>query len=126
MANIATAEKVMGNTLFRGRPGIKLAANCLAHRATGTPMARPAVAIPSASPRWDEKGWGNGEVSSAWANRVQPANSKGGNRWQSPLCGAHTDRHFRESPGYEETSPARERWTHPPGRPGWSPWRRVR
>src|ERR1017187_736928 len=30
------------------------------------------------------------------ANRVQPvqpANSKGGNWWQSPLCGAHTDRH---------------------------------
>src|ERR1035438_4011527 len=22
-----------------------------------------------------------------WANRVQPANSKGGNWWQSPLCG---------------------------------------
>ena len=38
-------------------------------------------------------------VSSAWANRVQPANSKGGNWWRSPLCGAHTDRHFRESPG---------------------------
>src|ERR1035438_1314327 len=28
----------------------------------------------------------------AWAKRVQPANSKGGNWWQSPLCGAHTDR----------------------------------
>src|SRR5450631_4371256 len=48
--------------------------------------------------RGDEKGAGYGEVSSAWANRVQPANSKGGNWWQSPLCGAHTDRHFRESP----------------------------
>src|ERR1019366_2609678 len=34
------------------------------------------------------------------ANRVQPANSKGGNWWQSPLCGAHTDRHFRESSGF--------------------------
>src|ERR1017187_3172171 len=34
------------------------------------------------------------------ANRGQPANSKGGNWWQSPLCGAHTDRHFRESPGF--------------------------
>src|ERR1039457_6009420 len=33
-------------------------------------------------------GAGYGEVSSAWANRVQPANSKGGNWWQSPLCGA--------------------------------------
>src|ERR1035438_1748762 len=42
-------------------------------------------------------GAGYGEVSSAWANRGQPANSKGGNWWQSPLCGAHTDRHFRES-----------------------------
>src|ERR1035438_6907603 len=31
------------------------------------------------------------------ANRVQPANSKSGNWWQSPLCGAHTDRHFRKS-----------------------------
>src|ERR1035441_3794311 len=35
-------------------------------------------------------------VQSPWANRVQPANSKGGNWWQSPLCGAHTDRHFRD------------------------------
>src|ERR1035438_6466104 len=50
--------------------------------------------------RRDEKGAGYGEVSSAWANRGQPANSKGGNWWQSPLCGAHTDRHFRESPGF--------------------------
>jgi hypothetical protein len=48
--------------------------------------------------RGDENGAGYGKVSSAWANRVQPANSKGGNWWQSPLCGAHTDRHFRESP----------------------------
>src|SRR5450631_672202 len=35
---------------------------------------------------WQAAGYG--EVSSAWANRVQPANSKGGNWWQSPLCGA--------------------------------------
>src|ERR1017187_5556065 len=50
--------------------------------------------------RRDEKGAGYGEVGSAWTNRVQPANSKSGNWWQSPLCGAHTDRHFRESPGF--------------------------
>jgi hypothetical protein len=25
-----------------------------------------------------------------WAKRVQPSNSKGGNWWQSPFCGAHT------------------------------------
>jgi hypothetical protein len=47
--------------------------------------------------RGDENGAVYGEVRSAWANRVQPANSKGGNWWQSPFCGAHTDRHFRES-----------------------------
>jgi hypothetical protein len=47
--------------------------------------------------RGDEKGAVYGEVRSVWTNRVQPANSKGGNWWQSPLCGAHTDRHFRES-----------------------------
>src|ERR1022692_1357997 len=41
-----------------------------------------------------------GQTLGMWANRVQPANSKGGNWWQSPLCGAHTDRHFRESPGF--------------------------
>src|SRR5665811_1307067 len=55
------------------------------------------VALRGDLTRRDEKRAGNGEVSSAWANRVQPANSKGGNWWQSPLCGAHTDRHFRES-----------------------------
>src|SRR5450631_3215382 len=43
--------------------------------------------------RGNEKEAGYGEVSWAWTNRVQPANSKGGNWWQSPLCGAHTDRH---------------------------------
>src|ERR1017187_1593019 len=32
-----------------------------------------------------------GRRNSRGANRVQPANSKGGNWWQSPLCGAHTD-----------------------------------
>ena len=41
-----------------------------------------------------------------WANRVQPANSKGGNWWQSPLCGAHTDRHFRESRVMRKPHPA--------------------
>src|ERR1035438_1129968 len=42
----------------------------------------------------------HGEAVIRWANRGQPANSKGGNWWQSPLCGAHTDRHFRERPGF--------------------------
>jgi hypothetical protein len=32
-----------------------------------------------------------GRRNSRGANRVQPANSKGGNWWQSPLCGAHTE-----------------------------------
>src|ERR1035438_8240097 len=40
------------------------------------------------------------QTASLRANRVQPANSRGGNWWQSPLCGAHTDRHFRQSPGF--------------------------
>src|ERR1035441_488123 len=32
-------------------------------------------------------GWdGMGRIA-PWANRVQPSNSKGGNWWQSPLCG---------------------------------------
>ena len=38
---------------------------------------------PLGDSRFGEKGAWYGEVSSAWANRVQPANSKGGNWWQS-------------------------------------------
>src|ERR1035437_8259446 len=40
------------------------------------------------------------QTASLRANRVHPVNSRGGNWWQSALCGAHTDRHFRESPGF--------------------------
>ena len=35
------------------------------------------------------------------ANRVQPSNSKGGNWWQSPFCGALHRRHFRREAGCE-------------------------
>src|ERR1035441_2965980 len=52
---------------------------------TRLPMQSQIVSVGAAKPGTDR------------ANRVQPANSKGGNWWQSPLCGAHTDRHFRES-----------------------------
>src|ERR1035441_8733579 len=71
---------------------------------TRLPMQSQIVSVGAAKPGTDR------------ANRGQPANSKGGNWWQSPLCGAHTDRHFRESlvSPAAASIPATGGWLKPP------------
>src|ERR1035441_9869542 len=83
-------------TLFRSQPSNSKGGNWWQSPLCGAHTDRHFRESPDLTRR-DEKGAGDGEVSSAWANRVQPSNSKGGNWWQSPLCGAHTHRQLLQN-----------------------------
>src|ERR1035438_974300 len=63
--------------------------------ASSTQRRRGAENTGARRSRYEENGSSEGmemERIARWAKRVQPSNSKGGNWWQSPFCGAHTEK----------------------------------